>query len=268
MTAFLLPLLLLGSAAGFLAGLLGVGGGILLVPGLYYLFAAQGMDEAGIMHAAVGTSLAVIVPTGLSSARAHWKRGQVRPDLIRGIAPGILAGVAAGTMIAGEMSGETLKTLFAIALVLLAGAMFLDRPAETGVPETGSHPDFIAGTVIGCLSSLMGIGGATVSVPYMTLMRGASMHQAVGTAATLGLVIAVPAAIGFMLIGWNDAAQLPYSLGYVNIAGFAAIAPAAILVAPFGAKAAHALPVKRLRRVFAFFMIAVAIHMLYGSFHG
>ncbi len=260
-------ILSIGVVAGFLAGLLGIGGGIVLVPGLYYLFLWSGYDPQYLMHLAVGTSLAVIIPTGLSSIRAHWTRGAVRLDIMSKIGPGILVGTALGTIIAGYLSGEDIKFVFAIAIACLATIMIID-PARFKVWSEMPHIAISsgAGTVIGTLSVLIGIGGATLSVPFMRFSN-IKMTDAVGTASALGLLISVPGAAGFIILGYLSlnpevAATLPpYSLGYVSGLAWVLIVPTTILMAPIGAKVAHSVSLNMLRYIFATFMVIVSLKM-------
>ncbi len=258
-------LLALGGVAGFLAGLLGIGGGVVLVPGLYFGLQYLGFESDALMHVAVGTSLAVIIPTGLSSARAHWKRGAVRLDLVKQIGPGILLGVVLGTVIAKHMPEEGMTLFFAFALSVLALVMvinpvrfspFADMPRRLWMG--------FSGVVIGIFSSLMGIGGATISVPWMALCR-VPMHTAVGTASALGLVIAIPAAIGFVIIGWSVPGLPPFSLGYINFLAWPLIIPASVVAAPWGARLAHSVSVDRLRKFFAGFLVVIALKMLWEA---
>ncbi len=265
----LLPFLaLLGGVAGILAGLLGIGGGIVLVPGIYFILTTLGHSPESNMHVALGTSLAIIVPTGFSSARAHWKKGVVRMDLVRLIGPGIVAGAMAGTVAADNMSGGALKAVFAVALFLFAIVMAAnpaeDRRFELN-PSRFSHA--LAGGGIGFMSALMGIGGATISVPYMSLC-GVQVRQAVGTAAALGLVIAVPSSLGYLLSGLNETDLPPFTAGYVSLPAFAVISPLSVTAAPLGAKIAHRLPVGILRKVFSVFMAVVSVRMLAGVIYG
>ena len=183
-----LMLVALGAVAGFLAGLLGVGGGIVLVPGLYYILSlaqpAFGFEGDVIMHCAIGTSLAVIVPTGFSSARAHHKKGGVDFDIVRMLGIGIVIGVVCATILARNLDASTLKMIFATALVVFAGLMMIDRSKfqrNKAIALPKQPFVSVAGFVIGSLSTLIGIGGATLSVPYMSL-HGVVMHRAVGTA--------------------------------------------------------------------------------------
>lgn len=265
----LIPLfIVLGITAGFMAGLLGVGGGIILVPGLYFLFKTLGYAPEILMHLAVGTSLAIIIPTGLSSARAHYKRGAVRVDLIKHIGPGIILGVLLGTNLAAELSGQTLKMVFAAALFLFA--ILMQIPPR--VREDGSHSirqpmGTVGGMIVGTISSLMGIGGATLNVPFMTL-NGVAIHNAVATSSALGPFIALPGAIGFAVIGWDATNLPPLSLGYINLLAVVVIAPLGAIAAPWGARATHAVSVTMLRRIFSVFIVIVAIKMLWEAWHG
>ena len=267
---FILLLAGVGAFSGFLAGLLGIGGGIVLVPALYYGFNMLGYDVSVTMHVAVGTSLAIIVPTGLSSARAHVRRDSVDQALVRRMAPGVLCGVLCGTFVAGLISGTDLKVFFAIALLFLAGLMLYNRPravtADAGQSANLRFPRLVGG-VIGMVSSLVGVGGATMSVPYMTL-GGIPVRSAVGTAAALGLVISVPAALGFMVIGWTAAGLPPFSVGYVNGAAWAIIVPFSVLAAPLGAHVAHNIPVGALKKVFAAAVMIIALYMLWDAIGG
>ncbi len=265
--SFVFMLLSLGVIAGFLAGLLGVGGGMVLVPGLFYILSIMqermGFDASYIMHICVGTSLAIIVPTGLASAWAHYKRGAVDLNLVRRIGVGIVFGVFLSTYVVGGFDGRTLKMIFAGALPIFAGLMIMGRgrfQSEGDVENLSPVRHGLAGVVIGALSTMIGIGGATLSVPYMS-MNGVLMHRAIGTASALGLVIAVPASIGFMVIGWGQVNMPPFSLGYVNVMAWACVIPASVLVAPIGARVTHKIQVKPLRIGFAVFMVLVALNM-------
>lgn len=265
--ALLIPLLLLlGVTSGILAGLLGIGGGIVLVPGLYHLFHHLGYDPDILMHLAVGTSLAIIIPTGISSARSHAKKGAVDMGLVRMIAFGLIAGVMAGAFIAGNISGNSLTIVFAVALTVFA--FLMNIPPRVASEKPLSQPTAsIGGFVVGVLSSLMGIGGATLNVPFMTL-HGVPIHRAVGSSSAMGPLIAIPGTIGFAIIGWHISGLPPLSFGYINMAAFAVIAPASVLAAPLGVMLAHKLNVKHLRIVFSVFLIVVAAKMAWGAWHG
>ncbi len=261
--ALIFGLMCLGAFAGFLAGFFGIGGGAVLVPGLFYMFGALGFAPDALMHMAVGTSLAIIVPTGLASARAHHQRGHIDFQLLRRIGAGVLIGAIFGSFGAQYLDGAGLSLVFAVAIVGLALIM-LANPARFFAFERATAQPFasLAGLVIGGVSSLIGIGGATLSVPYMSIGR-VPIHRAIGTAAALGLVISVPASIGFMITGWGADLRPPLSLGYISVPAWVIIIAISTWFAPLGAAAGHKLPVHVLRRVFAVFMVLVAIKMTF-----
>ena len=255
----------LGAVAGFLAGLLGVGGGIILVPGLYAVFTFlqpnMGFDVTHLMHVSVGTSLAIIIPTGFSSALAHHKRGSVDFSMVKMIGGGIIVGVIFSTWVVQGLDAMSMKMIFASAILVMAIIM-IANPARFQISTEEPKQPFssLAGFVIGGLSTLIGIGGATLSVPYLSL-HGVPMHRAVGSASALGLVIAVPAAVGFMIIGSEQNNLPPFSVGYVNFMAWIAIIPVSVSVAPLGVRVAHKISVKRLKVTFAIFMVVVVLNM-------
>lgn len=264
----LLLILLLGLAAlaGFLAGLLGIGGGLVLVPGLYFIFTLLDYSGDNIMHLAVGTSLATIIATGFSSARAHWKREGVRFDLVKKIGIGIVIGVCIGTLIADNVSSFVLQVIFAVALTGFAFIMQLNPEKIKLYDDVPNQPwPAIAGTFIGTIATLMGIGGAALNVPYMTL-NNVSIQKAIGTASAIGLLVAIPGVLGFLIIGWGNTGNLPpYSFGYINLLAVAIIVPITVLTAPLGVKFAHYVSTKTLRRIFSIFMIIIALRMIFEA---
>lgn len=258
-------LLLLGCVAGFFAGLLGVGGGIILVPGLYIIFeklsTPLGYSRADLMHVSVGTSLAIIIPTAISSVLAHNRRGCVDLSLVKRLGTGIIIGVTVATFIAHDLSSNNLRMIFATVILILAFIMLADHQKLKIADQMPSAPiAALAGSIIGIVSALIGIGGATLSVPFMS-MHGVQMRKAVGSAAAIGLVIAIPASIGFMVIGWGRGGLPPLSLGFVNILAWICVIPASIFMAPLGAKVAHKVSVRHLKIFFAIFMILMALNM-------
>jgi len=260
---FMLASLLLaaGAVAGVTAGLLGVGGGIVLVPVLWNLFTGLGVDESIRMHIAVGTSLATIIATSFSSVRAHHRRGAVDFALLRSWGPWIFAGVIAGTALAGYVKGPVLTLIFASVALVVAIYMGFGRPdwrLADHVPE--GAPKALIASVIGTVSAMMGIGGGTLGVPILSLC-GYPIHRAVGTAAAIGFIIGIPGAVGFMISGWGVPNLPPLSLGYVNLLGFALIFPTSTLLAPYGARLAHGLNTRQLKRVFAVFLGFTALRM-------
>ena len=264
----LLVLLMLGTgaSAGLLAGLLGVGGGIVIVPILFLVFDALDFPASVAMHVAVATSLATIVPTSMASARAHRAGGNLDEAMFSRWAPFIALGAAIGGLLAGALGATGLKLVFGtVALLVAINMAWPDRPsAGARLPGGTLAQGGIAGG-IGLFSALMGIGGGSLSVPTLT-MFSVPTHRAVGTAAAFGFVIAVPAVLGFVWSGWAVPGRPPGSLGYVNLIAAAAIFPMAMLLAPFGARLAQALPAKRLRLAFAFFLGITALRMLWSVF--
>lgn len=256
----LIFLITLGTVAGFLAGLLGVGGGLVLVPGLFYLFQSFGYEGPSLMQYAVGTSIGIIVPTGIFSAHSHWKRNAVDQIRLQQLGLGVLPGVVAGMVFVSQLTGAALQIIFATLLTGLVFFMLLSSGRYSLHDGPSLFVTRLAGFLIGLVSTLIGIGGATLSVPFMILSR-IPMHRAIGTAAALGVVISVPAAIGFIVIGWGAGSPLPFSLGFINGPAWICIIPASMLAAPVGARVSHKIPVKPLRRVFAGFMILVAAKM-------
>ncbi len=260
---FALALLTAGVVAGILAGLLGVGGGIVIVPVLFHLLSALGIDDSVRMHIAVGTSLATIIPTSIRSTLSHRQKGAVDEDILRSWALPLVVGVLVGAAAADFASGWTLTLIFAVVALLAAFNLAYgneDWRLGDALP-IGPVKNAMVG-IMGFFCSMMGIGGGTFGVTMMTLF-GVPIHRAVGTAAGLGLIIAVPGTIGFILAGWGTPLRPPLSLGYVNLLGFALIVPATVLAAPLGVKLAHWLDRKTLRRAFALFLAITSARMFW-----
>lgn len=253
-----------GLFAGLLAGLFGVGGGIVVVPVLFNTLPWIGVPGALAMHLAVGTSLAVMVPTALSSIRAHHRRGAVDWSLLKVWGPAVVAGAALGAYFGGRASADFLTGLFATVALLVAVHMTLAKESWR-LRETlpGEPVRAGLGAGIGLISVMMGIGGGTMSVPALTLC-GYPIRKAVGTAAAIGLLIALPGALGFLWSGLGARGLPPFSLGYVSLIGLALVTPATILAAPWGATLAHSLSARVLRRLFALFLIVTAARMLWS----
>ena len=261
-----IAMLLTGAVGGVLAGLLGVGGGIVIVPMLDLALSFIGVDASIRMHIAVATSLATIIPTSISSARAHYQRQSVDVPVVRYWSPWIVAGAVLGILIAANVSAEFLAGVFAIVAFAVAAKMMLpldDLNLANDVPR--GIAGRIVPVVIGAISTLMGIGGGTLSVAAMT-MSGKAIHLAVGTAAVFGFVIAVPATIGYIVSGWNNPLLPAGSVGYVNLIGLVSIASMTVLFAPLGAKIAHALPRRKLALLFGLFLAVVAMRMAFRAF--
>lgn len=248
-----------------LAGLLGVGGGLIIVPVLAFVFAAQHFPEAYILHMALGTSLASIAFTSISSLRAHHAHAAVDWPIVRRITPGIVAGTLLGSVLAAWLSTVFLKVFF-VAFLFYAGTQMLlnIRPkAARQLPQlTGM---FVAGSIIGAVSSLVGIGGGTLSVPFMTWCNVA-LHRAIGTSAAIGFPIAVAGAFGYAANGYGLAGLPANSFGFIYLPALLGVAIASVLTAPFGARLAHRLPVPKLKRIFAMLLYVLAFRMLASLF--
>jgi len=266
-TALLLALLLAaGAFAGVVAGLFGIGGGVVIVPALYAVFGYLGVDEAVRMHAAIGTSLSTIIVTSLRSLGAHGRRGAVDGAVLRAWGPWIAGGAVAGAAVADAVSAQLLTLVFAggaaavagrnAFLALTSGTAGRRAPGpESPLPGGAARAALAGGT--GFFSSLLGIGGGVIGVAIMTAF-GRPIHQAVGTASGFGVAIAAPGTLGFALAGWGAPGLPPASLGYVNLAGFAAIAAMTAVTAPLGARLAHALSHRTLSAVFAVYLALTA----------
>ncbi len=260
-----LPLyFVVGCAAGFCGGLLGIGGGLIVVPVLAMLFAAQHIAEPLVMPLALGTSLASIVFTSLASIRAHHARQAVNWPLVRQMAPGLVLGAALGGMLSTQFSSTALKVFFLAFAVIAATQMLLAR--QSPQPQharalPGATPLFAAGSAIASIASLTGCGGASMSVPFMSRCS-VPMRSAIGSASAVSLPVALAGTAVYMLNGWNKAGLPPLSVGYVYLPALIAIILGSALAVPLGAALSHRLPVAALKKCFAFMLYAVAGKML------
>lgn len=252
-----------GAFAGVLAGLLGVGGGIIIVPALAWSFHLQGMEDAVIMHLAIGTSHATIIVTSLSSVRAHHRRQAVLWPVFWRLTPGIILGAFLGVAIADAMPGATLQIVFGVFVLLVSIQMgFGAKPApQRELPGAGGM--LAAGGIIGTLSAIVGIGGGSLTVPLLTWCN-TSIRNAVATSSACGLPIAVSSATGFIVAGLHKSGLPAWSLGYVYGPALLGIITASMFFAPVGARLAHTLPVVVLKRIFAGFLALVGVKMLIG----
>ncbi len=254
----------LGLVAGFVAGLLGVGGGLIIVPVLIFIFKSENIHQNMIVHMAIATSLATIIFTSLSSIYAHHVKHQaVRWDIVKLLTPGIIVGALLGAMIADFMPAKTLQLFFALFELVVAVQMALNIKAHAArtLPLQGGM--FLSGSVIGTISTIVGIGGGTLTVPFLVWCN-VKMQQAVATSSACGLPIAVAGATGFIVTGWNEAALPEYSFGYVYWPAFISIVVSSMLVAPLGARLAHRLPAAQLKRAFSLVLFILGIKMLSG----
>jgi len=257
--------LALGAVAGFFAGLLGVGGGAIMVPVLALMFDAQGFPEQHLMHLALGTSMAAIVFTSISSLRAHHSHGAVIWPIVRDIAPGIVVGTLLGAQIAGRVPTKPLAIFFACFIAYVAVQMILNVKPRPSRQLPGKAGMFGVGAFIGGISALVAIGGGSLSVPFMTWCN-VKVHQAIGTSAAIGFPIALAGTIGYLVAG-HGATSLPEaSWGFVYLPALAATVVVSMLVAPVGARVAHSLPVPTVKKIFAALLLVLLAKMLHGLF--
>lgn len=264
MEAILLTFLMylgLGAVVGVMAGLLGVGGGLIIVPTLVWVFHQQQVHPELIMHLVLGTSLATIVITSISSVRAHHQHRAVQWPLVWRLAPGIVCGAWLGAALADLLPSAALMRIFAIFVLSVAAQMILGLQPPALRTTPGRWGMGLAGAVIGSISAIVGIGGGSLTVPFLTWCK-VSIRQAVATSAACGLPIALAGTIGFMVTGWNAASLPAWSIGYVYVPALLGIASASMLTAPFGARWAHRLPTSTLKKIFAVFLVIIGIRML------
>lgn len=250
-----------GAVAGVLAGLFGVGGGLILVPVLAFVLPWQGVGAAVAMQVAVGTSLAVISATSVSSMLAHQRRAGVVWPVFRALAPGLALGAVAGAFVAHATPAPVLQRIVGIGALLVAVQMALDLKPPGSRTLPGAPALVAAGGVIGLLSALIGIGGGSLTVPFLA-WRGVPVRQAVGTSAACGVPIAWAGALGFVAAGLGVAGRPALSLGYVALPAFAGLAVASVLAAPLGARLAHRLAPRTLQRLFAGLLVVVGVLLL------
>jgi uncharacterized membrane protein YfcA len=261
-------LLALGLVAGYLAGLLGIGGGMLMVPFLTLILGKQGVAPGLAVKMAIATSMATIMFTSLSSVRAHHRRGAVRWDLVRGLAPGILlGGLVAGAGVFALLKGQALALVFALFVSFSGLQMLRNKKPAPSRQMPGTAGQVAAGSGIGLLSGLVGAGGGFVSVPFMSWCN-VPMHQAVATSAALGFPIALANTLGYVIGGWSLPPALPGALGYLYLPALGLIAVASVSMAPLGARTAHALNVAQLKRAFAGLLFMLAAYMAWHGLTG
>ncbi len=264
LTTYLLYIVL-GAFAGVLAGLLGIGGGLVIVPMLNIAFEWQNFPEVHIQHIALGTSLATIIFTSLSSMRAHHKRGAINYTAFWRLAPGIILGTYLGAVIAAQLPTGFLKAFFGFFLYYVATQMLLNIKPKPNRELPGLTGTTAAGTGIGIFSALVGIGGGTLTVPFLSWCNQ-TMHAAIATAAAVGLPIALSGTTGFVISGWSVQGIPGPHVGYVYIPAFLGIISMSVLTAPLGAKLAHSLPVDKLKKIFAILLFGVGTKMLWSAF--
>jgi uncharacterized membrane protein YfcA len=265
MLTILLTYSLVGAVSGVLAGLLGIGGGLVIVPMLVFCFTWQQIPNEQIMHLALGTSMASIIFTAVSSFWAHHKRGAVRWIVVRRIVLGIFLGTFIGSCFAARLSTNFLKVFFVIFLFYVASQMLLNKKPKPSRQLPGPMGMFGVGNVIGAFSSMVGIGGGTLSVPFMTWCN-IPVHEAIGTSAAIGFPIAIAGTAGYIYNGLQTAGLPPYAVGYIYLPALAGLIATSVLTAPLGVRLAHSLPVGRLKRIFAVLLYIVGTRMLVSLF--
>ncbi len=258
-------LLALGLGAGFLAGLLGIGGGMLMVPLLTFFLTQRGAEPGMAVKMAIATSMATIMFTSIASVRAHHRRGAVRWEIVRGVAPGIVIGaLIAGAGVFALIKGQALALVFALFVGFSATQMLSGAKPAASRQMPGTAGQTGAGSVIGFVSGLVGAGGGFLSVPFMTWCN-VPIHQAVATSAALGFPIAVANTVGYVVGGWGLPAALPGAFGFLYLPALVLISCASVVMAPLGARTAHAMDVAQLKRVFALLLYLLAGYMLWRA---
>jgi uncharacterized membrane protein YfcA len=251
----------LGAFVGFMAGLLGVGGGGILVPLLTFIFSYQGMSAENVVHLALGTSLTCMIISSTASIRAHASRGAVVWRIVGGMAPGIMLGAFLVTQVAANVNSVYVAIFFALFMALVAGQMFLNWQPRPSQKPTTAHGLMAVGAGIGSVSALAAVGGGFLTVAYLGY-KNVEMKSAVGTSAAIGFPIAIAGTVGYLISGWSKTAGNPYTLGFIYVPAFLAIAIASFITAPYGARYAHSLPEVHLKRIFAVISLILSITML------
>lgn len=260
----ILALLAMGVFGGFAAGLLGIGGGMVLVPFITMILTARGFPAALVVHMAIATGLATIMFTSLSSVRAHHKHGAVLWPVVKMLAPGIVIGSMIGPWIGKQMATPVLAGFFGVFVAFSATQMLINKKPAATHQLPGAPGMFAAGSFIGILSGLVGAGGGFMSVPFMTWCN-VRIHNAVATSAALGFPIALAGTLANIFYGWGEPGLPEYSLGFVYVPALLIIVAASMTVAPLGARMAHRMPVRRLQKVFAVILYALAAYMFWKA---
>ena len=260
----LILFVLLGAVGGFLAGLLGIGGGIIFIPLFLWLFPLAGFPAEHVAHIAFATSLAIIIPTSISSALGHRKRGNVDWHQVYRISLGGAAGAVVGAYIASLLPGESLKGIFGVMQILVGLKLFLQPrhlPPERTTPVPFSHLAFV-GLCGGLFSAFFGVGGGVIAVPMLVILIQLPTRLAVGNSSALVVISSFFGAVSYILYGWDIPGLPPYSLGYVNLLIFLLMAPFAMLSARFGVRVASSVPHDKLLKIFSLLMIGIGVRMI------
>ncbi len=259
--SFIIYFLLLGTVVGFMAGLLGIGGGGIMVPVLTSLFLALDFPIELVVHLALGTSMASIIMTSISSLLAHQKRGAVIWDYVKGMSPGIIVGTFLATYIVAFASSLALAVFFSLFMGFVAIKMFIDKKPTQREKPSGKKHLFAVGSGIGGISALVSIGGGSLTVPYL-VWRNIDIKKAIGTSAAIGLPISIAGTLGYVINGWSNSSFDQLIVGFVYLPAVFLISITSIITAPLGAKMAHYLPVAILKKIFAVLLVGLSIKML------
>ena len=258
---WIIAFLVLGAVVGFMAGLLGIGGGGIMVPMLTTIFLAQGIPVEQVVHMALGTSMASIVMTSFASMRAHHKKGAIQWDIVKVMAPGVIIGTFAATFLATYMKSSQLAIFFAIFMAYVSIQMALDKKPKPSQGVVTSQKLFGAGTFIGVISALVSIGGGSLTVPFL-LWQNIDLKKAIASSAAIGFPLSIAGTVGYMINGMMQTGQAGMLLGFVYFPAVILISLVSFFTAPLGAKMAHTLPVSKLKKIFALLLMALSIKML------
>jgi len=258
---WVLSFLLLGSFIGFMAGLLGIGGGGIMVPVLTSIFLQQGVPIENVVHLALGTSMASIIITSISSLRAHNAKGGVIWDVVKRMAPGIIIGALLATFLVSLLSSIYLAIFFALFMAYISLQMFLNKKPKPSRGLAGGVGLFVTGSGIGAISALVSIGGGSLTVPYLT-WQNVDVKKAIGTSAAIGFPLSIAGTLGYLINGWDSSSAQDLIFGYVYLPAVLLISTTSFFTAPYGARLAHKLPVVALKKIFSLLLIALSIKML------
>jgi len=259
---YLIGYFCLGAVAGLLSGLFGIGGGLIIVPSLVWLYTMQGIQVERVVLMAIATSLATIIVTSLSSVYAHHSRhNAVLWDVVWKLVPGLLIGAVLGTMVADSLPTDVLRSIFAIYLIGVTLRMWKENNTQDHSKTKPKKPFFLVGSIIGTLSTILGIGGGTLTVPYLVKNRIA-MGNAVAISSACGLPIAIFGTLGYTVLGWNNSNLPEPSMGYIYLPAFIGIISTSLFCAPLGAKLAHSVPSTKLKRIFAVLVCIIGIKLI------
>ncbi|OUS17798.1 hypothetical protein A9Q88_02305 [Gammaproteobacteria bacterium 50_400_T64] len=255
--------LLLGAFVGFMAGLLGIGGGGIMVPTLTTMFLLQGVPVEKVVHLALGTSMASIIATSLASMRAHHANGGVLWPVVKGMTPGIIVGTFLATFLAKYISSAHLAIFFAIFMGAVAVQMFLNKKPKPSRELAGGTGLLAAGSGIGAISALVSIGGGSLTVPFLT-WQNIEIRKAIGTSAAIGLPISVAGTLGYLMNGWSNSTPENYTFGFIYLPAVLLISAVSFFTAPIGARMVHRLPVPVLKKIFAVLLVVLGLKMLFS----